>query len=57
MLREPINTGKVVEVRTNKATGRFEIVKLEERIAPDAPIKGSHSHSTGPVCAGNNGFC
>ncbi|MBI3466374.1 MAG: hypothetical protein HY000_25460 [Planctomycetes bacterium] len=34
MLREPQKAEKAVQVRKDKKTGRFQIVKLEERIAP-----------------------
>jgi hypothetical protein len=34
MLREPKKTEQTTPVRKDKATGRFRVVKLEERIAP-----------------------
>lgn len=34
MLREPRKTEQPVPVCKDKATGRFRVVKLEERIAP-----------------------
>jgi hypothetical protein len=35
MLREPQKTEKAVQVRKDKKTGRFQIVRLEARIAPN----------------------
>ncbi len=34
MLREPRKTEQPVQLKKDKQTGRFQIVKLEERIAP-----------------------
>ena len=42
MLGEPRVGEKAAQVRKDKKTGRFEIVKLEERIAP------SHQCHTNP---------
>ena len=43
MLREPRKTEKPVQLKKDKQTGRFQIVKLEERIAPrHAPGHGKH---------------
>ena len=36
MLREPQKTNQSVQVRKDTKSGRFQFVKLEERIAPAA---------------------
>lgn len=45
MLREPRKTKQAVEVRKDKQTGRFQIVRLEERIAPSHKL--GHGHGGG----------
>lgn len=51
MLREPRHTKDSPRVRKDKRTGRFQIVKLEERIAP-APGTG---RTEGGKCNGDHG--
>lgn len=46
MLREPRKTEKPVQLKKDKQTGRFQIVKLEERIAPFHA--GNHGKHGGP---------
>jgi hypothetical protein len=46
MLREPRPSEKKVQIRKDKK-GRFQLVKLEERIAPKNSQGGKHGHHGG----------
>ena len=51
MLREPKNAEHTVQVRKDQKSGRFQFVKLEERIAP-----ACHTNPQGKkVGCGNTG--
>jgi hypothetical protein len=46
MLREPQKSQPQVQIRKDKTTGRFQVVKLEDRIAPaPGPRHGPPDHA------------
>ena len=53
MLREPKKAEHTVQVRKDKKSGRFQFVKLEERIAaggPHQPARQEGGRRTHPWC-------
>ena len=49
MLREPQKAEKPVQLKRDKQTGRFQIVKLEERIAPAPSKRACHVNPQGKL--------
>jgi hypothetical protein len=52
MLREPVKAEQTVQVRKDTKSGRFQFVKLEERIAPAAHYN-PHGKKVGDGSTGN----